>query len=306
MFYYKVYNFSVQIPFAINELVAINPCVPDIDIQEDKIQDNLESIITQGDFWAGAVTYQINEQDILLDIKNTAKYLIKNKKTVIIDRNQSVADSDIALYLLGTCFACIVMINGGFALHGSAIKMGDSCVIFTGDSGAGKSTTAARLIEKGYQLLADDVCVIAFDTEGEAIVYPAYPQLKLWDNSVEKLGYDKTILKTVSDNWQKFRLSTRNIYHDMPVKVSHIVELIPSDSDSIKCETVQGFDKLKLLLANTYRNFFIPTLGLEQAHFQFCATIAQQTDILRIERPRHTFLLDELINIVETEINIIA
>ena len=41
-------------------------------------------------------------------------------------------------------------------LHASAITNGKSCVLFAGDSGSGKSTTAAVLMANGYRLLADD------------------------------------------------------------------------------------------------------------------------------------------------------
>ncbi len=41
-------------------------------------------------------------------------------------------------------------------LHASAITDGTSCVLFAGDSGSGKSTTAAVLMANGYGLLADD------------------------------------------------------------------------------------------------------------------------------------------------------
>ena len=79
-------------------------------------------------------------------------------------------------------------------------------------------------------------------------------------------------------------------------------ELIPSDSEEIQCRTLQGLDKLKLLLANTYRNFFIPSLNLEKSHFQFCTQLAQQIEVKQIERPRNLFLIDELIDLVESEI----
>lgn len=301
MYYYKVYNVTIKVPFAIPELVGTGDDQADIIIEEDGVSNNLENISGSGDFFGGTLQYQINSNDVLLKIDKIGKYWIKDKKTIIIDRIAGVSDADIALYLLGTCFAYIIMLNGGFAIHGSAIKIGESCVIFTGDSGVGKSTTAARLIEKRYSLLADDVCVITFDTEG-AIVHPAYPQLKLWDNSVEKLGYDKADLKTVSDSWQKFRLSVKDIYHTIPVKIMHVFELIPSDSEEIQCRTLQGLDKLKLLLANTYRNFFIPSLNLEKSHFQFCTQLAQQIEVKQIERPRNLFLIDELIELVESEI----
>jgi hypothetical protein len=302
-YYYKVYNFTIKTPFPISELIEIHPQSVDISIKEEAILYDLDKVKSKGAFYNASLKYQINETDVLLNITDTGKILIKNKQTIIIDRLKDVTDEDIALYLLGTVFAYIVMLRGGFALHGSAIKIGSNCVIFTGNSGAGKSTTAARFVEKGYNLLSDDVCVISFNTEGAALVHPAYPQLKLWDNSVEKLGYDKNCLKTVSPSWAKFRMEAKSYFQDEPLILNHVFELSPSETDEIKVEKVQGFNKITLLLENTYRNFLIQSLGLERIHFQFCLQLAQQIEVKRINRPKQSFLLEELIEMIETELN---
>jgi hypothetical protein len=301
MHYYKVYNFTIETPFPISELMEIGHQSVDIRIKEEPISVDIDNVLSTGTFFNGTMQYQITADSILLSIDTIGKFRIINKKTVIIDRLHDVSNEDIALYLLGTCFAYIIMLNGGFALHGSCVKIGNSCIVFTGDSGVGKSTTSARLFEKGYKLLADDVCVITFNNEGVAFVHPAYPQFKLWDNSVEKLGYNKTELQTVSDNWAKFRMSAKSGYYNQELPLSHVFELLPSEIRDLKLETLQGFNKVTLLLTNTYRNFLIPTLNLEKEHFQFCTQLAQQIDIKKIHRPSKQFLLDELIELVETE-----
>ena len=304
MYYYKVYNFTIQAQFPINELIAIPSQKTDISITEGHVLSDLNDIISEGDFFNGTIKYQVNSnKSILLFIKEVGYYYVVDKNKVVIERLEGVTDADIALYLLGTCFAYIVMLNGGFALHGSAIKIGDGCVIFTGNSGAGKSTTAARLIEKGYSLLSDDVCVITFDNHKKPIVHPAYPQLKLWDNSVEKLGYDKNELKTVSDNWAKFRMSAKEVYQNEALPLLQVFELMPFNTNEVRILTLNGFDKVKLLLENTYRNFVIPSLNLEQSHFQFCTQLAKQITVKRIERPHNQFLLEELIDTIELNIS---
>jgi HPr Serine kinase C-terminal domain len=302
MFYYKVYNFTLSTPFSMSELMEIGPQSVDILIKEEPVPKDLDNVVNTGSFLSNTMHYQINETNVLLRIDRIGNFWIKNKTTVSIEREEGVSNEDIALYLLGTVFAYVVMLNGGFALHGSALKMGDGCVIFTGDSGVGKSTTAARLIEKGYPLLADDVCVISFDREGLAVVHPAYPQLKLWANSVEKLGYDSQDLKTVSQTWAKFRMPAQADYQNEPLKLNHVFELAPSDTDEINIEVLKGFNKVTLLLENTYRNFVIQSLNLEKTHFQFCTQLAQQIKIKRLQRPRYLFLLEAMIERIESEI----
>ena len=301
-YYYKVYNTTIETPFPIIELLEIPPQKVDLRIQEKKLPDSLEIVTTEGSFFQNTMQYQIQGNKVFFTIENVGKYFIKNENEVFIHRVKGVSDSDICIYLLGTCFAYLNMLKGYFSLHGSAIKTENGCIIFTGDSGVGKSTTAAGFIAKGYEILSDDVCVISFDNLGKPIVYPAFPQLKLWDNSVEKLGFEKEGLNMVSKNWQKFRIPTQGVFYDEPLPLIQIIELVPSDEPEIKLIPLHKFDKMTVLLKHTFRNYLIPSLGLEKQHFAFCSRLAAHIDVVKLERPKHLFLLNELINLIETEI----
>ncbi|MCP4397035.1 MAG: hypothetical protein GY801_07015 [bacterium] len=66
-------------------------------------------------------------------------------------------------------------------LHGSAIKVNDGVCVFVGLSGNGKSTVAAAFRQRGYQVLADDVCVVSIREDG---LPPGDPRV----SAVEALG----------------------------------------------------------------------------------------------------------------------
>ena len=51
---------------------------------------------------------------------------------------------------------------------------------FAGDSGGGKSTTAAALHARGLDLVTDDLLVLDPDAAGGVVVYPGFPVLRLW------------------------------------------------------------------------------------------------------------------------------
>ena len=51
---------------------------------------------------------------------------------------------------------------------------------FVGDSGAGKSTLASAFLNRGYQLLSDDVIPVSLSQNHIPMVTPSYPQQKLW------------------------------------------------------------------------------------------------------------------------------
>ena len=62
----------------------------------------------------------------------------------------------------------------------------DRAAVLAGPPGAGKSTLAAAFARFGYAVLSDDVAVLE-QLEGALHVQPAYPQLRLWPDSVALL-----------------------------------------------------------------------------------------------------------------------
>lgn len=62
-------------------------------------------------------------------------------------------------YIIIKALEMILMKKKGFLLHASAVLHGEKVILFTGVSGAGKSTASALLGRK-YPVLADDICIL--------------------------------------------------------------------------------------------------------------------------------------------------
>ena len=56
------------------ELVAISPQRTDIIIQEKTVVNTLATIQTQGSYFNDEMTFQINKNELLIKVKNVAKY----------------------------------------------------------------------------------------------------------------------------------------------------------------------------------------------------------------------------------------
>jgi flagellar biosynthesis GTPase FlhF len=174
-YYYQAYNLRIKSPFVIPEFLAITPQETDITIIEQKVPIRLSNILTEGLIEDDCLEYQLNDTELLLIINKTRRILIKDKKTIIVE-NDSLKE-DIFSY----AFVALMMLQNNFSLHASAILTYKGVVLFTGVSGVGKSTTAAKLRERGYTFLSEDTSLVTFDTEGVAYVHPAYPQIRLWE-----------------------------------------------------------------------------------------------------------------------------
>lgn len=93
---------------------------------------------------------------------------------------------DVLLYLLGPVLGSVLRMRGATCLHGSAVAYQGQAAVLIGPKGAGKSTTAAALLERGCKMLTDDIAVIR-EADGQFYVEPGYPGMRLRDTSAAHL-----------------------------------------------------------------------------------------------------------------------
>ena len=128
----------------------------------------------------------------------------------------------LSLFTVSEALGLILYQRGFFLLHASAVQIGDEAWCFMGSPGAGKSTTAAAFLKAGCRLLSDDLTAISFDERGKAYIIPAYPQVKIWDNAVNGLNYEKTTLTPVSEGINKFSFQPKDNFSHKPVPLGQI------------------------------------------------------------------------------------
>jgi len=97
-------------------------------------------------------------------------------------------------------------LRGVTCLHASAVAFEDRSVAFVGQTGAGKSTTAAAFAQQGYGVISDDIVALV-ERAGALHVMPAYPHLCLWPESVKMLYDSPEALPRLIPDWDKRRLS---------------------------------------------------------------------------------------------------
>lgn len=101
----------------------------------------------------------------------------------------------------------LLNLRGSEALHASAIATAQGACAFTGMSGQGKSTLASAFHVLGYPILCDD-CLVLKDDPDSIVVQPAYPGLRLWDDSRGAFFGNRRSTLPVSHYNDKRRIST--------------------------------------------------------------------------------------------------
>lgn len=200
-------------------------------------------------------------------------FRVTNGNLIEADVCEEDTESNVAVYLMGSCMGAILVQRGFMLLHGSCVTDGTRSILITGDSGAGKSTLAAEFLKRGWKLLTDDVTCV-FDQEGVPMVQSSYPSQKLWQDALdryEKSGDNIHSLYFDADR-EKFGVNVADSFFDGTAPLSMAVRLIPVNH-STGLNPIEGMAKVDQLMRNTYRMYLIEKRHL-QRHFQRCVTLA--------------------------------
>jgi hypothetical protein len=156
----------------------------DVRIEEGETPQRLKDVAASGVLWqAGATRF-------LIDVPGTARYLVADGNSIMIQRAAGGPRESVARFLRMSPLAALLYQRGVFACHAAAVATGQGAVLIAGVSGAGKSTLAARLVQRGCGLLADDIAAVELTHEDELVVDASDAAPVLWPDAVQKLCPD--------------------------------------------------------------------------------------------------------------------
>ncbi|MCF0073168.1 serine kinase [Dyadobacter sp. CY261] len=198
----------------------------------------------------------------------------------------------LSLFTVSEAIGLILYQLNFFLLHASAVKIGNGAWCFTGEPGAGKSTTAAAFIKAGGTLLSDDLTAISFGADGAAFVVPAYPQLKIWDNTVSGLNYNRANLTPVTEGVNKFAYQPKEDFRHEKIRLKQVLFL----HKNVSGEPDAPLPPMSVA-TESLANFPLP-LGLLEGqalkeHFEDSFKCAKSAEMWTKERPEDFGKLEE-------------
>ena len=219
----------------------------------------------------------------VLFIPKVARYEIRFGNQIVIDSEHGTSARNINLYLLGSAFGALLHQREALPLHANAVEIKGSAVAFIGPSGAGTSTLAAWFHDRGYPVLADDICVVGFVGEGP-VVYPGIPRLRLWREALERSGRTANEHEMSFDDYEKYDVRTRQAVGSDPLPLRAIYGLSAAPSSDLQITRLKGVKAVDLLASNTYRGGFLTSPEQRQRHFNQCLAVAARAAIFSAQR----------------------
>lgn len=237
----------------------------------------------------------VKKDFVMFHLSNVGIFSIENGNCIKIYPFKDANEDQIRLYVLGTCMGALLLQRKIFPLHGSAIAINGKAYAFIGDSGAGKSTLASAFLNRGYELLSDDVIAVTFSNiENTPIVIPSYPQQKLWQKSLSNLGINKTQYRPIYGRETKFCIPVSTQYHEKPLPLAGVFELLKSDTPKVEINEIEKLTRIQTLLKHTYRSYLVPRLEIQDWHFNSSINIINHVSMFQLHRPNNHFTANEL------------
>ena len=250
----------------------------DIVIRAGDVPAELEGATARGPSW------QLAGDRFLLAVPGVIRILLTGGREIRFATENGVSAEEAAIFLSGTGFGILLHQRGRIVLHASAVRVRDSAVLFCGPSGAGKSTLAAALVDAGYDLVTDDFCGISIHDDGTPWVEPDGRQLKLWQNSIDRLALADRRAAAVRPRIEKYYVEPRAATEAaLPLAAIYVLrEARPPHTPGLARPNI--VDAGLMVRNNAYRPAMVRRMAQMDLYFQAAATISQRAGVFTLTR----------------------
>ncbi len=225
------------------------------------------------------------------------RFRLDRGRSLRVEVPDGVDRQTLQTWLLGPGLGMLLHQRGTPPLHASAIAVGSAAVAIAGDSGAGKSTTARALLERGHRLLSDDQVVVDPAT---LLLHPSLPTLRLWAEAAEAFGDPTAEEARVTSGEDKFTIGLDARFEGRPRPLGAVVVLSgdPAEDGPVAERLSPG-----IAAAALHRHVFRVRLGTFMGQgstiFRWATALAAAVPVYSLRRPRDLGRLDALAAYVE-------
>jgi hypothetical protein len=303
---YRIYGLQIESTVALNGLFPGSPdLLPDISIDWHKDESALFNYTVQWreksqlgakeseivSFWeASTVNGELLKLRYAIDDINVDFILDYGWRRISVVKPDYIKPGRLKSYLLGSVLSSILRARGTLCLHASVVEIDGRAIAFMGPKSAGKSTTAAALVQYGASILTDDIAAIT-SADGHFQVQPGYMYVRLLRGSVNALYSEADIKPRPGLENDKMHIGLSNdgsgygTFCPEQMPLSCIFQLEPRSVSAVTTvvSRVEPKDRFMMLFQNVY-GFFLSKDSTYAHEFKTITQLANSTPIYRMQR----------------------
>jgi len=239
---------------------------PDIMIDLGPVPQSLHDPI-----YSGAILQIDRDGSSKSAVPGVATFLVDPEgRRITIDTDLPPDSPAIRTFLLGIIFAIVCQRRQVVPLHASCIRLptaaGDVAIAFTAPSGTGKSTLASAFMQQGYEVLADDITVLAPQADGSVYALPTFPRIKLWRDAMDQFDYPADQFERVREEMDKFSVPLQSGFIRQPLRLAALYHLTRvTDDRYAEVRRLQGLDATIRFTQAVYQSKTLMRVAQDQA-----------------------------------------
>lgn len=270
--------------------------------------------------WAA---HRLVEQD-LVRFSQIAEFELSDgaiRGRLLADDHRTLAE----LRLLGPVMAFWLERRGGLVFHGSAVvplagehaepRAEAGCLLFLGEKGAGKSSTAAAFLANGGALLGDDIVTVTGVAVADGpVAWSSYPEMRMEPLTVRRFVGDPSSFDRVLSGLPKRRIPVLagryGRFHPGCASLRAVVVLAGTDGRAARSASlVEPISQAEAVI-ELVRHSYTPRLcaGAHSAANRFAALarLVRRVPVLRATLPRDLDALPRSVEQLQAEVLAVA
>lgn len=228
------------------------------------------------------------------EVYGVAAYGIERGVRVSVQPDPLAPPGRVSEYLTSTVAALVLGQQRRFALHANAVTVAGDGVLFAGHSGAGKSTTSLRLIQRGHTHLTDDMCLLHADGD-ELVLDPPPRGIRFLPHTAEALDLDVSSAVASPAVEDKMVLPQPAA---PPTPVRGVVFLERADILAVEMERLGTTRAIELMTTHACRRPIIQLLWPREL-FAWTADIVERMPVFLLRRPESEWTIDQVADAIE-------
>jgi hypothetical protein len=222
--------------------------------------------------------------DAVMTFDDGTSFLIRRdgREIALLAAPREYTGDDLAAYALGPVAAVALHLQGAVLLHAAAVAMRGKAVVFAGDSGSGKSTTAARLSREGYEVLAEDVAEV--EGNGPWSVAGLAGSIRLWPDAVEAIFGPDAQFADRAPSWDKKLVRIGGGGPGEPREIAAILFLDAADRGEARLTRLAPKDGWLRLIAAAY-TARLPDPAMSRRIFEVTSALADSKPMFALTLP---------------------